>query len=30
MGKNKCLERWEKTARALAERWAGWVKILQR
>jgi len=30
LGKNKCLLRWEKTTRALAERWAGWVKIRQR
>jgi len=30
VGKNKCLGRWEKTTGALAERWVGWVKILQR
>ena len=29
-GKNKCLERWEKTTRALAERWLGWVQKGQR
>ncbi|AND65188.1 hypothetical protein AX766_12735 [Flavobacterium covae] len=30
LGKNKCLLRWEKTTRALAERWTGGTQKRQR